>query len=383
MIAVILVAIFFACVSVRNACVRAALNDQPETAARYWPAVPEAIFADRMAAIGRAVAAHRPVEQSMTRPVIDAARRSPLSPEPFLVRGVQAQEAGNEALAGAAFLAAERRDPRAPAPHFFLSDHYSRIGRADLTLNEMGQLISVVPGSAATVEPKIAASIRQIGGVPGIKQLVAGNAQLRDSLLLALASDVVNATVVLSVGTLGEGGAWQTQLIQTLVTADQFDRAFDVWSSINSPGVVRSARPLLNDVRFQLKQAPPFGWALTMSGPGAAEPQDNGQLHVLYYGREQFIAAGQLLMLRPGRYTISYEITPAVGDPQALSWQLSCLPHDTKLPLSQRRSGRRSAVQFVVPSGCAAQRLELIGTPPDLPNTTELTLGNLALRREP
>ena len=78
----------------------------------------------------------RPSDRRPLPIIDDAAGKVPLAPEPFLVRGVQAELAGNSQLAAQAFAAAEWRDPRSLPARYFLADlitvgRSSRHARAD------------------------------------------------------------------------------------------------------------------------------------------------------------------------------------------------------------------------------------------------------------
>ncbi|MCA1653705.1 MAG: hypothetical protein ABR588_01980 [Sphingomicrobium sp.] len=373
-------AVLLAGLVLREAIVMSSLAAHPERAASVWPGHPEAVFAERMMAIGEAAKAHRPIDAALTAPVIDAARRAPLAPEPFLVRGVALQGAGDEAGAGLAFLAARNRDPRSVAAHFFLADHYGRTRQAALALTELARLIKLVPGSSTQLAPRIAASLKVAGGVNAIRLLVADNPQLRDDLLQALATDAGNAGLIASLAPDGRG-PWVPSLVGQLVAEGQYHRAFELWrhGGLGKP----PPRGLLIDPSFTLADQPPFGWTLAGGVSGVAEPAGGG-LHIVYYGRDRLVAASQLLLLPPGNYVLSYDARSAAGDLASLQWQLTCDKASqpfVSVGLGDWRPSASAHAVFAVLADCPAQRLDLIGAPADPSVTLDATMTNLELRR--
>src|SRR3954451_10674077 len=131
------VALLLAVLVVRNAAVEALADRNPDAAARIWAGHPTAQLSLALTEIGRAARERKPVQPAVFELVNDAATKAPLAPEPFLVRGVQAQLAGNVRLAIADFEAAQFRDPRSLAARYFLADAYFRTGDARHGLQEI------------------------------------------------------------------------------------------------------------------------------------------------------------------------------------------------------------------------------------------------------
>ena len=367
---------------VRDAVLRSSLPDDPREAVLVWPAHPATVIADGMARIGQAASRHHPVEDSLTDPIIGAARRAPLAIEPFLVAGVKQQTIGNDARAGQLFLAAEQRDPRAVAPHLFLSAHYSKVGQVGRSLSELGKLIHLVPGSAGEIAPKIAASMQKTSGPAMMRELVAESPELRSDIMAALATDARNLDLVLSLRTGASSSDWQPVMIQSLVSAGKYDRALALWTDTNKVGILRPQRPLLFDPDFRRKLAPPFGWTLADASitSGVVEPAESRGLHVISYGRDAFTLASQTLLLSPGNYVFNQNTDSASGNISLLIWQVSCIGSQQKLGQMALVRGQASA-QLSVPNNCPAQRLELLATLGDLPETLDATLGPVTLRR--
>src|SRR3954447_14253103 len=84
---------------VRNADVASAVASRPPRPATLWAGHPENEISSAMVVIARAAHDNRPVPASVFARMAEAAARDPLAPEPFLVRGVQAEIRGDGAAA--------------------------------------------------------------------------------------------------------------------------------------------------------------------------------------------------------------------------------------------------------------------------------------------
>jgi hypothetical protein len=142
---------------------------------------------------------------------------------------------------------------------------------------------------------------------------------------------------------------------------------------------------LLFDAGFaDEKSPPPFNWALTSSAVGLAERQPGGRLHVIFYGQEDGVLASQLLLLPPGRYRLAMQLSGDAARAKSLLWSVTCANSNATLahvPLDSAAAA--TGWPIMVPDNCPAQRLELLGTAPDLPQQVDMSIGNLRLSREP
>ena len=366
----------------RDTVVRSNLESRPGLAEIAWQGHPQAAIAEGMVRIGEAAATHRPVNASLTQPVIEAVRRSPLSVEPFLVEGLKRQELGDELRAGKLFLAAEQRNPREVAPHYFLAAHYAKTGQAALGLTELGKIVRLVPGSAAQLAPRIADAAEQAGGPEMIRALVSESPELRDDLMTAMATDARNVEFVLSLRTPTSSPNWQPVMVQSLIKAGLNERAFRLWAQANAVGLPAVGHPLIIDPSFRFSTPPPFGWTLASGSFGFAE-RSSGGLHVETYGRDPFVVASQTLVLPRGDYLFAQKVTTATRNSSVLNWQITCLNSDRKIALFSllgiTNGGFRD--KFTVPAECSAQRIDLLSNAVDNPRTIDLTLGPVELRR--
>jgi len=385
-IIVVALALLTAAMVMRTAFVADYASRDPAKSATVWSGHPSVIFAEGLDEVGRTAAAGQPVSEATVDRLLAASRKDPLAPQPFLVRGVQAQVAGNQVLAERAFLEARDRDPRSVAAHYFLADHYLRTGQTRPGLGEIATLARLVPQSLGGIAPYLAAYARSPGAVPGVMSMLRGYPELEPLLLNALSSDASNERLVLTFWS-GRGGesarGWQERMLNTLVTAGQYDRAHAVWATFNPAAPQRDE---LADPGFTARALPPFGWTLASGPSGVAEPEAGGSLHILYYGRDNLVLASQLLVLKPRSYRLSMRISGASEADKSLAWTVRCLPSSTEIAtiaLAGAGKGGALTATFAVPSsGCTAQLLELAGTAPEFPEQSDVTIAGLRLERE-
>jgi hypothetical protein len=382
-ITIIVPALLLSALVVRNALVDAYGPRDPAKAAAFWPGHPSLVLAAGLEEVGAAAASGRPVNPATVRHMLATSAKVPLAPEPFLVLGVEAQVAGDEALARRAFLAARRRDPRSIAARYFLADHYLRSEQIAQGITEISALTRLVPQSLDAIAPHLAAFARMPGGLKPIRTLLRDEPQLEPLLLNQLAADSRDLSLALSLWS-GRTGvsekSWQTRLLNTLVEAGRYQEARAAWSRF-SPG---ASPPGELDSGFRADALPPFGWTFASGPAGVAEPEGAGRLHILYYGRDNMVLASQLLMLQPGHHRLAMQIGGLSPSARSLAWRLRCLRDSRSLALLDLTSAKRGilVMDFIVPAqGCEAQSLELAGTAPELPEQADLTIADLRLVR--
>jgi hypothetical protein len=384
-IVVIVIALLAIGQIVRNAFVLAYASDAPQKAVIAWPSNPDVLFKAALEDIASAAAAGRPAPKTKIDAIYAAASGAPLAPEPFLVRGVEAQLAGDQSLAEQAFKAALRRSPRSRAAHYFLADHYLRTNQADAGLAELARLTRLVPNGIAAVAPYYASYAKAPGGAPRVKAMLRAHPEFGPDVLSALATDAANADLVLYLArgrgdTSGEPPAWHGKLVESLVAAGQYPKARTVWATLS--GQQAAAEQGLFDSQFSGNKAPPpFNWTLLSTASGLAEGEGQGRLHIIYYGRDNATLASQTLTLKPGRYRLGFEVEGGSQSLSSLVWKLRCLPSKKSLASLGLASGRRVSGDFAVPADCPAQLLELSGVAPEFPQTVDVTVRGLALSK--
>lgn len=369
---------------VRNAAVAALAERSPDTAARVWPHHPQVGVSLGMTEIGRAAGLRKPVPAWVFAMMDEAAVKAPLAPEPFLVRGVQKQLAGDAPTAIRAFSAAARRDPRSLPAHYFLADTLFRSGDTRRGLEEIGILARLAPGGANSLAPYVASYAKDPRTWPQLRELFRSSPSVEDAALVALASDPANVETIMSLADTehrGPAAIWLPNLLNSLVASGQYRKAHEVWARISGARLMRGA--LLYDPGFAQPSAPPpFNWVLTSSPVGIAERAPGGGLHVIFYGREDGVLARQLLVLAPGRYRMSLSASGDAAQAQGLNWSVRCDGSQTPIAAVPAAAAASRPLTFSVPSGCAAQWLELSGIASDVAHQSELTVKAISLTSE-
>jgi hypothetical protein len=368
---------------VRSAIVAAFAETNPALASRIWPGHPASELWLGLTEIGLASRNHEAVSQSTKLKIRDAARKSPLDAEPFLVRGVEAQIGGNEQLASEAFLAAKLRDGRSIPARYFLAEHYFRGGDAKHALEEIAFLARGVPNGVARLAPYVGIYAKDRRNWPQLRSVFRSDPSLADATLAALATDARNADLVLSLAdrsSVNPRSEWPPRMVQSLITAGEYPRAHTLWSKIAHAS--RATGPIYDPDFRDSAAPPPFNWALTSSTVGLAERRKGGGLHTIFYGQEDGVLASQLLVLSPGNYRLSMNVSGDAARMKALAWTLKCDNSKisiASLPLDPAAAARGWPI--TVPAGCPAQLLELAATGSDLPQQTDVTITNLKMER--
>lgn len=378
---VVIAAMLLVATIVRNAAVKMPAQSSPAGAASVWPTHPTAEISLAMTEIARAARDRRPIPPSVFALIGDAATKDPLAPEPFLVRGVQAELAGKGALAQRAFEAAQWRDPRSLPAAYFLADRYVRAGNVDRGLSQIAALARLSPDGATTAGPYIAAFAANPANWPVLRRAFRSNPELAGPALNALASNIATVPAVLALadpGAKASQAQWLAPLLNTLTGAGEYTKARAIWAKASAA----RTDELIHDARFTDKVAPPpFNWSLTSSAVGLAERQPGGRLHILFYGQEDGILATQLLLLKPGPYRLTMQL---FGDParaRSLNWSIWCDKAPAPISSVTLEAAAARGWGFIVPAGCAAQWLKLSGASGDISQQVDETLGALKLER--
>lgn len=367
---------------VRNAAVAALSPLHPTAAAKFWAAHPTVEISSALAQIGVAARERRDIPDSIFAMVDDAAAKSPLSPDPFLIRGVQARTDGDTNAAGRAFTAAQWRDPRSMPAAYFLADHYFRAGDAVRGLSQTALLARLSPQGSDAVAPFVAAYARDRANWPQLRALFRSQEGLEDGVLIALAHDATNADAILALADADHrkpDSIWLKLLLSSLVASDDYARAHAIWSSV---GQASQGADLLYDRGFSKPEAPaPFNWSFSTAGVGLAERQDGGRLHVIFYGNQDGALAKQLLLLPPGAYRLQMQVVGAPVHAESLRWSMRCDKAREPFASVGIAEAASRGWTFKVPASCRAQWVELSGLSGDVAQQSDVTIGGLSLTR--
>lgn len=378
-LAVVLLALLLAAQVVRNAAVQALAPLHPATAAGFWAGHPSVEISLGLAEIGKASRERSKIAPATFSMFDEVAVRSPLSPEPFLVRGVQAQLAGNPEGASRAFLAAQRRDPRSMPAAYFLANYYFHAGAPLEGLKQTALLARLSPEGTASVAPFVASYAQNRANWPRMRALFRSQEDLEDSVLLALAHDSANADAILAITDdrhRRPDSAWLPVLLNSLVASGDYGRARAIWTTI---GGGRPGGPIYDSDFSSPGAPPPFNWILASSTVGLAERQGGDRLHVIFYGSEDGPLAGELVLLPAGTYRLRTQILGAPTHPEALRWSLRCDKGAEPVANIAADQAAAHGWTFVVPANCPAQWLELSGRSGDVTQQSDVTFAPLAL----
>lgn len=379
---VVVLALLLAAQVIRNSAVAALSTLHPDKAAKLWAGHPSVEISLGLAQIGRASRERRAINQRTFAMIDDAAAKSPLASEPFLVRGVQARTGGDLETARRAFLAAQWRDPRSLPAAYFLADYYFHAGRELEGLQQTTLLARLSPGGADAVAPFVATYAQNRSNWPQMRALFRSQEGLQDQVLAVLARDPKNADAVLALADANHRkpeSPWLRTLLQSLIASGEYARARAIWSSI---GGGQGEGQLVYDTSFSAPDPPPpFNWSLTTSTVGLAERQPGKRLHVIFYGNEDGVLASQLLLLPAGTYRMQMQIAGASVHPEALRWSIRCDKAQEPIASIEIRQAATNGWSFAVPANCAAQWLELSGRSGDIAQQSEATIAGLSLSR--
>lgn len=369
---------------VRNAYVATYAESNPARAGRLWSNHPNVLVSQALTQIGSAAVRRQGPPEGALRQLQIAAELSPLAQDPYLARGIQAQQDGDAQLAERAFLAARDRAPREAAPRYFLAQQYLSSNRGDAGLGELATLARLLPAGPGSVAPALAAYARTATNLRGLKAAFRTNPILEQVVLLELSKDPANTNLAvrLASGLRNPDGSardWVNNLLPRLVEAGQTAAAYQLWQQASG---AKRTDPLFDPSFSGSKAPPPFNWTLLSDSRGFAEPDRAGGLHVLYYGRDNADLASQTLLLTPGRYQLAMRVS---GNPEGmLKWMLTCLPaarQTAVVDLGNGGSGLRSG-QLSIGANCPVQRLDLKGLSLDLAKQADVTISQLTLRRD-
>lgn len=380
---VVLVALLLAAQVVRNSAVAALSELHPASAARLWPGHPTVELSLGLLGIGQASHARTRVPPGSFAMIDDAARKSPLSTEPFLVHGVQSRLAGDMGAARRDFVAAQWRDPRSLPAAYFLAEYYFRGGKPIEGLRQIAILARLSPGGITTVAPYVAAYAQNRSNWPQIHDLFKSEPSIEDDVLTALSQNPANTDAVLTLADASHrrsDSPWVAALLHGLVDAGQYSRARAIWTSVGGAGSGSSG--LIYDATFDHPKAPPpFNWALTSSTVGLAERQHGQRLHAIFYGSEDGPLASELLMLPQGSYRLQFRLGPSALHPEAISWSLRCDKAEGAFASIGVDAAAGRGWDFQVPANCQAQWLELSGRSGDIAQQSDVTIADLRLVR--
>jgi hypothetical protein len=364
-------------------------DDNPFLAARAAPDHPriqiDIAMAYFMARGGR-------VPEDRREAALEALKRAPLADEPFLLAAVNALAAGRNAEGERLLVEARRRNPRLRMARLLLLDRYLRGHRVKEAVSEVKALGNLIEGASGVLTPALAQMVQDPATAPQLIPLLQGQPALREAVLENMVTSGADEALILRVAGLSgrstAEAAWKPALLSRLVAGHDIAGAWNLWRTFAGAGGDGAGKGVYDPGFAGLPGPPPFNWELSAGGAGVAERSGGHALRVDYYGRDNGNLANQLLMLKPGRYRLSFQATgDASGEGGRLVWSVACDSAGTRLlqlPIAGVTSAqKRFAGSFAVPaSGCTAQWLKLDGAPGDVESAQEATISGLSITSE-
>jgi hypothetical protein len=380
-------AVFLAYQVVKTSSVDALIRTNPAAAAAIDPDHPRV---RTMLAMAQLRTPGARLDDATMRLASQALSDAPLSEQPFFLAALQAIAEGKGARGEALLNEAKRRDPRSRTVRLILLDRYLRTGRLEQAASEIMVLNRLIPNAAGLLTTELARMARDPETGSRLVRVLDKDPALQQAILAKIA-DTGNADLILRIA--GRSATaqsasgplpWQQTLITRMVDKGEIRRAHALWRVFAGlgPGIEDKA---IYDPRFETPRgAAPFNWQLASGAAGIAERTRGQGLQVEYYGRERADLAVQLLMLRPGSYTIRFSAAgDAKGEGSRLAWTVSCpgAPDPlVELPLKNVDSAPKTfSGRFAVPASCPQQWLRLTGTAGEVASTQSATIREIVL----
>jgi hypothetical protein len=374
---------------VRIGIVDAEVDDRPDLAATVAPDHPRVRIALAMAYFD---AQGGRVPDAFRRDAMDALAEAPLADQPYLLAGVDALVHGDNAKGERLLEEARRRNPRLRMARLLLLDRYLRDGRIPQAVAEIKALDNLVEGASVALTAALAQMTQDPSTAPKMVPLLRRLPKLQEAVLESLVASGADESAVLNVAgpTVRSDGSepWKAALLSRLVKQGALAPAWDLWKSFTGYREGPGGKGIYDPGFAGLPGPAPFNWDLTSTSAGTAERGRSRNLQVNYYGRDNGELARQLLVLRPGRYTLSFKASgDAAGEGSRLVWTIGCAPGDVQLlqlPLTGVAAASRdfTAIFTVPASGCAGQWLKLVGIAGDIGATQSAAIGGLSIVAE-
>ncbi|HVU31131.1 MAG TPA: tetratricopeptide repeat protein [Sphingomicrobium sp.] len=369
-----------AALCIRSALVAAAGQGNISLASAVWPGHPDVLRSRIMLGIAEAASRRKTLSPAIDEDIRLLSRRAPLAPEPFAVEGAIALRAGKYEKAERLLVQARKRDPRDRGVRFLLADLYMRQQKVAPGLQELIALSTLSPGATPSIAAMLASYAHTPGAVPRLRGALRLSPAIEQALLSKLAEDGGNAGLVLSLAApvrpTSELADWQKKLLGSLVRAGKFREASSLWQQFSGRG-----EAALGD--FSGSTGSPFEWNLLTSADGAATATGEG-VDLQYFGRRDVSLAGRVINLGPGHYELSYRLAGSAGDPASLHWTMTCLSGNSgqllNLPFA-KPAAPPASIEFDVPAGCEAQRIEIKGLAQVYPAEVAVSISGLEVRR--
>ena len=356
---------------------RANASARPDAVLERMPFQPQALSAVFDAA--------RLSEEDGAGAVLDASARrlaiaAPLAARPFARAGEAALNAGDVARAQDLLARATARDPRSPYARAWLALAEATAGDAAAALAHLVQLVRLDPDQSAGYREVIAGLAATPEGRARALALAAVDPEAAQIVFASLITNSGDYPLLLALAK--DRPQVQAQLVQTLIRERGTTPAFIAWTSLLPDDMAQAFSWPFNPDFRDVGAPPPFNWGLNRR---FALSDPRGGIVVSYSGRNRPQIASQLMLLRPGAYTLTISQT---GEAQTrggrLVWEARChgggpLLARLEPDAEAERLGDLSG-DVVVPRDCDAQTLTLLGLPGELPMRTRARIHRVTIQ---
>lgn len=312
----------------------------------------------------------------------------PLASDPFtaLAAAGMAGNAKGSARDTALLQEAIRRDPRSRTARILLLRHMAATGDLEGAFDQLAVFSRLSPGLVARVMDAITTRIDTAAKVDEALAAIDPHAALYGPFVDRMSSKRKAPEVVrrlaerLPAGIMANPDV-RTLIIKQLVAAGEYAAARNIWQKGNPAG----ASGLIHSPDFaDGKAPPPFNWELLVNSTGAAERNRAGGLSAVYYDRNPGPLAEQLLTLAPGAYRAIADFEIQAGSADNVHLKIACDNSAAVLgeaAFAARKAGlNRIAISFAVPpTGCAGQRISIVGAASEERSETQLQIRRIDL----
>ncbi|MBH9538431.1 tetratricopeptide repeat protein [Novosphingopyxis sp. YJ-S2-01] len=265
---------------------------------------------------------------------LEAVRRvaatEPLNEQPYLILGRQNAIDGDSERATSLLEAGQRLDPRNRLIDAFLLERYLLDQQYEKAAEQFSLLSRLVGRANTPITKALVAMATDPRTLPAVRRTLQTDPALEQRVLLALANGDAEAARIFDLASptaiknAGAEGSWGPALIGRLVSNGRYRDARAIWRRIYQIAEAQAAAPIYNSDFERTVGSPPFNWTLTANSLGAADPGKQG-LSVEYYGRESGSLASQTLVLKPGRYRLTFASEGGKSNTASgLFWRISC-----------------------------------------------------------
>lgn len=307
--------------------------------------------------------------------------QAPLEDEPFTLAAVENYRNQRYTEAEQLIDIARLRNPRSREARLVSVDVKMAIGKIDSAVSDLEVLFDLMPSRQPILEETLVllsrhpetrtATIQAVKGHRAKTMVLGGLARSGSSV-----TEFLHALEIMgSAHEISRDGTAVASIVQEYMKRGDYGGAYQIWSKL-ALGTVQPPDPI-RDRQFRQPLPPPFGWELLSNGDGYAATGVEG-VSGEAYGRRRARLVRQLLILAPGRYRLTVNVSEAS---EQFEIAVACFSAQEIFVSRLARKGRQS-LTFDVPANCLAQWITIDARASDPPHVARFRLESIALERE-